>query len=62
MESYTENETQTNTILNNIDYSNEILKIEELPEEYSYIQAIQDKCVISSQGLKVYNKDELDTF
>ena len=62
MESYTENETQTNTILNNIDYSNEKLKIEELPEEYSYIQAIQDKCVISSQGLKVYNKDELDTF
>ena len=41
---------------------NKKLKIEELPEDYSYIQAIQDKCVISSQGLKVYNKDELDTF
>lgn len=62
LESNPENEIQTNTIVNNVDHINKKLKIEELPEDYSYIQAIQDKCVISSQGLKVYNKDELDTF
>lgn len=48
VENYTENEAQTNTIANNIDYSNEKLKIEDLPEDYNYIQAIQDKCIISS--------------
>ena len=62
VENYIENEAQTNTIANNIDYSNEKLKIEDLPEDYNYIQAIQDKCIISSQGFKVFNKDELDIF
>ena len=37
-------------------------KIEELPEDYSFIQAIRDNCVISSNRYKIYNKDELDRF
>ena len=37
-------------------------EIENLPQDYSYIQAIQDKCVISAQGMKLFNKSELDTF
>lgn len=37
-------------------------KIEDLPQDYSYIKAIQDKCVISIHGIKMYNKDELDKF
>ncbi len=37
-------------------------KIEELPEDYSFTQAIKDNCVISSNNHKIYNKDELDRF
>lgn len=37
-------------------------KIEELPQEYSLIQAIIDKCVINTNSNKIYNKDELDRF
>lgn len=37
-------------------------KIEDLPQDYSYIQAIQDKCIISMQGIKLFNKSELDKF
>ena len=37
-------------------------KIEELPKDYSLIQAIRDNCVISIHGSKVYNTDELDRF
>lgn len=39
-----------------------ITKIEELPKDYSLMQAVRDNCVISIHGLKIYNKDELDTF
>lgn len=38
-----------------------ITKIEELPEKYSFIQAIKDKCVVSGYK-KMYNKDVLDKF
>ena len=41
---------------------NEKKKIEELPQDYNILQAIEDKCVISVHGMKLYNKDELDTF
>lgn len=37
-------------------------KIEELPKEYSLINAVLDNCVVSIHGNKIYNKDELDRF
>ena len=37
-------------------------KIENLPADYSLIQAIRDNCVISTNNYKIYNKDELDRF
>lgn len=38
------------------------INIEELPQNYSFINAIQDNCVISIHGKKLYNKDKLDSF
>ena len=37
-------------------------KIEELPQNYSLINAMKDNCVISIHGNKLYNGDELDRF
>lgn len=37
-------------------------KIEDLPQDYSWIKAIQDKCIVSIHEFKMYNKDELDKF
>ena len=37
-------------------------KIENLPKNYSFIQAIRDNCVISANSHKIYNKNELDRF
>lgn len=37
-------------------------KIENLPKNYSIINAINDKCVVSVHNLKIYNKDILDKF
>ena len=37
-------------------------KIEEWPQKYGFIQAIEDKCVVSVHGRTIYNKDELDEF
>ena len=37
-------------------------KLEELPENYNYLKAIKDKCVVSMHGTKIYNKDEIDKF
>lgn len=37
-------------------------KIEELPEDYSFINAIRDNCVVNVHNQTIYNKDELDRF
>lgn len=37
-------------------------KIEDLPQDYSFINAIKDNCVVSVHNKKMYNKDELDRF
>jgi len=37
-------------------------KIEDLPKEYSFLNALKDKCVITVHNKTIYNKDELDKF
>lgn len=37
-------------------------KIEDLPKDYSLINAVIDNCVVSIHGNKIYNKDELERF
>ena len=37
-------------------------KIEELPENYNILQAINDDCVVVTNDKKIFNKDELDDF
>lgn len=37
-------------------------KLEDLPKQYSLINAVVDNCVVSIHGSKIYNKDELDRF
>lgn len=48
--------------LNKVQESNNKMNIEDLPQDYSYIKAIQDKCVILVHRNKIYNKNELDKF
>jgi len=38
------------------------IALEKLPQEYSMIEAINDKCVINVHGGTIYNKDVLDRF
>jgi hypothetical protein len=57
-----DNVTNNSEETSNIDVKETRTKIEELPQDYSFIQAIKDGCVYSSNGTKVYNKDELDSF
>lgn len=51
--------SETTKIQTEIDYKT---KIEDLPKEYSLINAIKDNCVISLHGKKIFNKDKLDRF
>ena len=37
-------------------------KIEDLPKDYTTEQAVIDNCIVSANGNKIYNKDELDRF
>lgn len=41
---------------------NDRIALEDLPEKYSFEDAVTDKCVISVHGMEIYNKDELDKF
>ena len=50
---------KTTKIQTEIDYKT---KIEDLPQEYTLVNAIKDNCVISVHGNRIYNKDELDRF
>ena len=54
----TNNENRIDTI----EQKNNRTKIEDLPQKYNMEKAIQDKCVISVHGQKLYNKNELDNF
>ena len=55
--------SETNNILKQDEITiNNYIKIEELPEDYSFTQAIADKCVIITNNNKMYNKDKLDIF
>ena len=45
--------------INILVYSNDI---EDLPENYNILQAINDKCVVRTNNAQVFNKDELDKF
>lgn len=47
---------------NNKEEISGMIKIQDLPEEYGLINAINDKCVVSVHGRTIYNKDELDEF
>ena len=38
------------------------INIEELPQNYSFINAIQDNCFILIHGKKLYNEDKLESF
>lgn len=58
MDSYP-TQIKTSKIQTETDYK---AKIDELPQDYSLINAIEDNCVISIHGKKLYNGDELDRF
>jgi len=45
--------------INILVYSNDI---EDLPENYNILQAINDRCVVRTNNAQVFNKDELDKF
>lgn len=58
MDSYP-TQIKTSKIQTETDYK---AKIDELPQDYSLINAIEDNCVISIHEKKLYNGDELDRF
>ena len=58
MESYP-TQIKVTKIQTEIDYKT---KIEELPEDYSFINAIRENCVVNVHNQTIYNKDELDRF
>ena len=39
-----------------------VTEIEQLPENYNWLQAIDDNCVVMPNNKNIYNKDELDVF
>lgn len=40
----------------------EPINIEDLPEKYNVLQAINDNCIVRTNSAQIFNKDELDQF